>query len=70
MIETVRPWLGVVAGLVLIWNGMRMIARPEPYIETGFVPASDPRTVKMFGTASVLFGLVIALLNLSHFASE
>ncbi len=45
-------------GLSLVFSAARMILRPQSYVGSGVLDASDPRTVRTFGWFFLILGLV------------
>lgn len=54
--------------LMLLLYGGRMLARPQSFVGTGRLDATDPRTVRKFGWFFLSFGVVGFGLALLHFA--
>jgi hypothetical protein len=49
---------------MLMLNGFRWFYQPEAFVGVGLIPASDPRTVRIFGVGIFIIGLASTLLNL------
>jgi hypothetical protein len=50
-------WLRLFLALSILVNGARMLLRPRSFVGPGSLDATDPRTVKIFGWASIVIGL-------------
>lgn len=70
MIDALRPLIGTGLGIMLMLNGLRWWWQPHAFVGVGLIPASDPRTVRIFGIGIFIIGLLNAGLNLPQIFSE
>jgi len=70
MIDALRPWIGVAVGLMITMLGIQRIRKPMAFVGRGLVPASDPRTVRIFGVAFLIIGGLNFLLHFYGIVSE
>lgn len=63
MMEALHPWIGIAAGTALFLGGVRMVSHPDAHIGVGIIPAREPRTVRIFGIASIVIGALNAALS-------
>jgi hypothetical protein len=66
----IQQGLGLFAGIMLVAAGVRMIAQPSLYLGPRWFDAHDPRTVRQFGAASLVFGSAILILTLIKLLAE
>ena len=55
---SLAPWIGLVSAAFLAVVGLRMVLRPALYLGVGKPPATDPRTVRFFGSIFVAAAIV------------
>jgi hypothetical protein len=60
--------LGILGPGAVLASGALMVSRPASYVGRGFVPASDPQTVRRFGLVMVVGAGIILVLNLVRLA--
>lgn len=62
--------LALLGMLALAASGAHMRLQPHIYLGKGTAPATDPRTVRWFGTVLLFLGAASAAFILIKFASE
>lgn len=56
--RTVLDWAAAAGTLALTIEGVRMVLRPAAFLGTGTPPATNPRTVRIFGYVFAALGLM------------
>ena len=64
MIEVLRPYIGVAFGAWLTFLGIRWTSYPNRYVGTGVIPATVPRTIRIFGVLTVIIGASNVAINI------
>lgn len=70
MSDRLHSWIGLGVGIAIMGSGLRYFLKPKAFVGIGFIPATDPRTVRAFGIFFFVLGLLNAGLNLTKLLSE